>query len=103
MDERAAEQPPTAEAPTRSPFDVFLSHNGRDKPLVEAVARRLRDAGLEPWLDAWCLSPGGRWQEELAEGLSAAAACAVFIGPADIGGWEREELGVAHNRAAIDR
>jgi hypothetical protein len=32
-------------------YDVFLSHNSREKPLVERLARRLRDAGLEVWFD----------------------------------------------------
>ena len=41
-------------------FDVFLSHNSRDKPLVERIAERLKRARLEPWLDAWCLVPGSR-------------------------------------------
>jgi len=84
-------------------FDVFLSHNSRDKPAVERIAERLKRAGLEPWIDKWCLTPGGRWQQELAEGLTASSACAVFISTADLGDWEREELGVAQNRAAIDR
>ena len=48
--------------------------------------------GLEPWLDIWHLTPGGRWQEELAEGLAASRACAVFIGPHDLGDWELQEL-----------
>ena len=39
-------------------FDVFLSHNSRDKPAVIQLAEQLRDAGLNPWLDAWCLTPG---------------------------------------------
>jgi hypothetical protein len=49
------------------------------------------------------MTPGGRWQEELAGGLASSSACAVFIGPDDLGDWEREELGVAQNRAAGDR
>jgi WD40 repeat protein/energy-coupling factor transporter ATP-binding protein EcfA2 len=84
-------------------FDVFLSHNSREKPVVERLARRLRDAGLEPWLDAWCLTQGGRWQDELAGGLRASRACAVFIGPNDAGDWEREEVGVALDWAAKHR
>src|SRR4051794_7487335 len=91
-----AEQAPRA-------FDVFLSHNGRDKPVVERIALRLRDAGVEPWLDVWHLTPGGRWQEELAAGLDASRACAVFIGPHDLGNWELQELGLALNRAATER
>jgi WD40 repeat protein len=83
-------------------YDLFLSHNSRDKPVVERIAEKLARAGLGPWLDKWCLTPGGRWQEELAEGLAASSACAVFIGPADVGAWEREELAVALDRAVKD-
>jgi DNA-binding beta-propeller fold protein YncE len=83
-------------------FDVFLSHNSRDKATVERIAEKLARAGLEPWLDKWRLTPGRRWQDELAEGLAASSACAVFIGPEDVGAWEREELGVALDRAAKD-
>lgn len=84
-------------------FDVFLSHNSRDKPAVERIAQRLRSMGIEPWLDIWCLSPGGNWQDELGVGLRACAACAVFVGPHGLGDWVREELHVALDRAAKDR
>src|SRR5262245_51487871 len=88
---------------TSSAFDVFLSHNSREKPAVERIARKLQDAGIRPWLDAWCLTPGGQWQRELADGLQASRACAVLVGPADGGDWEREEVALAVNRAATDR
>ena len=29
-------------------FDIFLSHNSADKPLVEMLALKLRDAGISP-------------------------------------------------------
>ncbi len=58
---------------------------------------------MEPWLDVWSLTPGGRWQEELAIGIRASKACAYFVGPNGEGDWEREELGVAQSRAAKDR
>ena len=32
-------------------FDVFLSHSSLDKPAVEELARRLKKAGIEPFLD----------------------------------------------------
>ena len=44
-------------------FAVFLSHNSRDKPTVERLAEKLREAALEPWLDRWYLTGGGVWQE----------------------------------------
>jgi hypothetical protein len=54
-------------------FDVFLSHNSRDKAAVEALARRLEDEPqLKPWLDKWNLVPGEPWQEALEEALDEA-------------------------------
>jgi len=84
-------------------YDVFLSHNSCDKPTVERIAKKLKRARLKPWLDKWCLTPGGDWQDELAEGLRQSSACAVFIGPNGVGDWERLELKVAINRMAKDR
>ncbi len=86
-----------------APFDIFLSHNSRDKPMVEALAGKLQDAGLRPWLDKWCLVPGGDWQDELTEGLKACPACAVCVGPAGLGNWENLEFKVALDRLAADR
>jgi WD40 repeat protein len=84
-------------------FDVFLSHNSKDKPAVERLAQKLQREGLEPWLDKWALTPGGRWQSELATGIQVSSACAVFVGPHGLGAWENEELGLALDRAAKDR
>ncbi|RIK38665.1 MAG: peptidase C14, partial [Chloroflexi bacterium] len=104
--------PPGGQTPTSAPeaershiesWDVFLSHNSRDKPVVERIALRLKRAGVEPWLDIWNLTPGGRWQDEIVEGLRATRACAIFIGPHGLGDWVREELAVALDRAAKDR
>src|SRR5947208_12873582 len=83
-------------------FDVFLSHNSTDKPLVERIAERLKRERLDPWLDAWHLVPGEDWQQGLAEALRASRTCAVFVGPTDLGAWENHEVGVALDRAAND-
>jgi hypothetical protein len=84
-------------------FDVFLSHNSREKAVVERLAERLKREGIEPWLDKWCLTPGGDWQDELADGLGRSSSCAVFVGPCGIGDWERLELKLATDRMAKDR
>ena len=54
-----------AEPETR--FDVFLSHNSKDKPAVIALAKRLQANGVKVWLDAWELRPGQPWQEALED------------------------------------
>lgn len=84
-------------------FDVFLSHNSRDKEAVERIARRLKQEAIEPWFDKWCLTPGGDWQDELADGLRRSSSCAVFVGPGGIGDWERLEFKVATDRMAKER
>ncbi|MCP3959086.1 MAG: TIR domain-containing protein, partial [bacterium] len=78
-------------------YDVFLSHNSRDKPAVELLAQKLRAADLEPFLDKWHLIPGEPWQEALEEALTASATCAVFLGAGGISPWENEEM-----RAALE-
>jgi WD40 repeat protein len=90
------------ETPKR-PFDVFLSHNSREKPTVERIAEKLKREGIEPWLDKWYLTPAGDWQDELPRGLRACATCAVFIGPNGLGSWEDLEYKLATDRMAKDR
>lgn len=88
---------------TSQEFDIFLSHNSREKALVERIAERLKHQAIEPWFDKWCLTPGGDWQDELADGLRRSSACAVLIGVDGIGDWERLEFKVATDRMAKDR
>jgi hypothetical protein len=84
--------------PDGKTYDVFLSHNSVDKPLVELLARRLEDdEHLRPFLDTWHLVPGNPWQEEVEDALNASSTCAVFIGPSGVGPWHNEEL-----RSALD-
>ncbi|MGH8899820.1 MAG: TIR domain-containing protein, partial [Egibacteraceae bacterium] len=83
-------------------FDVFLSHNNADGAVVERIAERLQDAGIDPWLDRWELTGGDTWQQEIAQGLHASRACAVFVSAHGLGGWAREELEVAQDRATKD-
>ncbi len=50
-------------------YDVFLSHNSKDKPVVRALAKRLRNSGLRVWLDEWILKPGDSIPAKIDEGL----------------------------------
>jgi WD40 repeat protein len=97
------ETPATLVETSLQRFDVFLSHNSREKPVVERIAEKLKREGFEPWLDKWSLTPGGDWQDELAGGLRASTACAVFVGPSGIGSWEGLEYKLATDRMAKDR
>jgi hypothetical protein len=77
-------------------FDVFLAHNSKDKRATEAIARRLKRRGLNPWFDKWNIPPGQLFQEEIERVLRSVAAVAVIVGRSGIGPFELLEL-----RAAI--
>ena len=76
-------------------YDVFLSYNSADHGVVEDVARKLRDEGLEPFLDRWYLAPGARWRSKLEDTLSLCKAVAIFVGPGEMGSWQQREVDVA--------
>ena len=73
-------------------FDVFLSHNSADKPVVEQLAQQLTNTNIRVWLDKWNLIPGEPWQEGLEEALDGCRTVAVFMGPTSISPWENEEM-----------
>ncbi|HVR95102.1 MAG TPA: TIR domain-containing protein [Thermoanaerobaculia bacterium] len=73
-------------------FDVFLSHNSRDKPVVVEITAFLRDRGLRVWLDKDELRPGLPWQEGLEEGVRASRSVAVFVGEDGLGAWQEPEM-----------
>ena len=53
-------------------YDVFLSHNSKDKPRVRELAEGLRNAGLRVWFDEWVIKPGDHIYLAVERGLEAA-------------------------------
>jgi small GTP-binding protein len=51
-------------------YDVFLSHNSKDKPRVRKLAERLKKAGLRVWFDEWNTRPGNIIAEKAYDGLN---------------------------------
>ena len=81
--------------PAEQAYDVFLSYHSSSQKPVEALAQRLRDAGLEVFFDRWSLVPGAPWQEALEEALAASRTITAFISPGGLGPWQTEEVRVA--------
>ncbi|MCP3961051.1 MAG: TIR domain-containing protein [bacterium] len=79
-------------------YDIFLSHSGKDKVVVEALARSLKDHSITPFLDVWHLVPGRPFQEGLEDALATSSTIGICVGPEGLGFWETEEA-----RAALDR
>src|SRR3954462_6994102 len=68
--------------PDRFTYDVFLSHNSKDKPRVRKLAEKLRDAGLRVWFDEGVLKPGDDIYLAIERGLEAARAQVLCLSPA---------------------
>ena len=69
----------------RFTYDVFLSHNSRDKPRVRGLAEELRDAGLRVWFDEWVIKPGDDIYLAIERGLEAARVQVLCLSPAALG------------------
>lgn len=79
-------------------FDVFLSHNSRDKATVRELGGALERRGLKVWLDEWELVPGRPWQEALEEVIRTTKSAAVLVGEDGLGPWVKPEM-----RACLDQ
>jgi WD40 repeat protein len=75
-------------------FDAFLAHNSHDKDAVVAVSERLRDLGLNPWLDRDEIPPGRWFQDVLQDAVYKVGAAAIFVGERGLGRWQALELKV---------
>ncbi len=73
-------------------FDVFLSHNSKDKPTVRQLAQALQARGLKVWLDEEQLVPGRPWQEALEAVIQTICTAAVLVGKDGLGPWEIPEM-----------
>lgn len=73
-------------------FDVFLAHNTADKPQVRVIANKLREHGLNPWLDEEQIPPGGLFQVEIQKAIPQIKSATIIIGVTGLGKWQAIEL-----------
>lgn len=76
-------------------FDVFISHNSRDKPIVRQLADCLMAAGNSVWLDEKDLTAGLPWLDEIEKALSQSCVIVVAVGASGLGSWETPEVRAA--------
>ncbi len=81
-----------------SPPRVFVSHATEDKErFVNRFAARLRENGVDAWLDKWEMLPGDSLVDKIfEEGLKDAQAVVVVLSSISVEKpWVREELNAA--------
>ncbi len=77
---------------------VFVSHASEDRQrFVMAFAQRLRENGVDAWLDQWEMKPGDSLVDKIfQEGLRDAQAVIIVLSAASVNKpWVREELNVS--------
>lgn len=77
------------------PPKVFISHASEDKQrFVDGLAARLRENGVDAWLDQWEMKPGDSLVDRIFEqGLKSAQAVIIVLSAVSVTKpWVREEL-----------
>ena len=85
------------------PFDVFLSHSSKDKPVVRALAERLRTDGLRVWFDEWVLKPGDSIPAKIEAGLERSRVLVLCMSANAFGSdWAQLEAGTFRFRDPLN-
>ncbi len=77
---------------------VFVSHASEDRQrFVMPFAQRLRENGVDAWLDQWEMKPGDSLVDKIfEEGLRNAQAVIIVLSAASVNKpWVREELNLS--------
>jgi hypothetical protein len=76
-------------------WDVFLSHNSKDKPAVRTLASRLKADGFKVWLDEDVIKPGDSIPSKLMTGLESSRVLLMLLSKNfDDSDWAEYESGV---------
>ena len=84
-------------------FDIFLSHNSRDKSIVLILAELLKNKGLRPWIDDEQILPGDSFQKVLNLALQQRKPIAICLGSSGLGPWQDGEMEVAIDQSFRDK
>jgi GUN4-like/TIR domain len=71
---------------------AFLAHNSQDKPQVKIIAEKLKQKGIDTWLDEEQIPPGVSFQDRIQKAISEIDCGLVFIGKYGLGKWQGWEL-----------
>lgn len=76
---------------------VFVSHAGEDKPFVIEFAKRLRENGVDAWVDQWEILPGDKLINKIFEqGIGQCQAFIIVLSLNSVAKpWVSEELDAA--------
>jgi hypothetical protein len=75
---------------------LFISHASEDKDrFVLRFAERLRELGIDAWLDKWEMKPGDSLVQKIEEGIEGATAFLIVLSERSVTKpWVRHELDI---------
>ena len=82
-------------------YDLFLSHNSKDKSLALQLSEILSKHEIACWLDNVNLTPGQPWQREIVESMRSCSYIGVLIGPNAFGVWHSKECQLSLSQAEL--
>ena len=76
---------------------IFLAHADEDKPYIRKLYKKLKDNGLEPWLDEEDLMPGAKWDDKIEEAIKNARFFLACLSAHSVAknGYVQKELRIA--------
>lgn len=78
---------------------LFISHSSLDKPFVRRLAKRIKQAGFQVWLDEHELVVGDPLSERIANALQEAKVVMIVVSASSVKSkWLRYELNMATER-----
>jgi hypothetical protein len=86
-----------------SEYDIFLSYSRADGDAAQRLRVRLKEAGLNPFLDVYGLPAGQPWLPWLEQQLGTCRALVVLLGPKGFGEWQHREIWLGLDRQASDK
>jgi len=62
-------------------YNVFVSHGWHDRWIARQMARLIRDAGAEPFIDIYDIKKGDRIEAKVQQGLDEATELVALLTP----------------------
>jgi hypothetical protein len=77
----------------RTKYDLFISYNTEDRPLVRELAEDLHRFGVRVWWDAWEMKPGDFIRDRINDGITSAGYFLAVLSPSALrSNWVKYEL-----------
>ena len=67
----AQSQPSTRQSQPVLPRHVFVAYSRRDFYFTESLFYALHSSGIYAWMDAWMITPGNNWEDDIRQALAS--------------------------------